>query len=119
MTTTDVYGWIKTASGRFFHVFTNLTDAAAAGEVKIVDQGFGNALSAKDAMRGETIVRMAIAVCDGSILTQFGIKKGGTYVYHMYGGERVASGGIASNLDVWDLAIPVDDTTLLYAVTDD
>ena len=119
MTTTDVYGFVETASGKFFHIFTNLTDAAAAGEVKIVDQGFGNAQSVKDALRGETITRCAVAVCDGSILTQFGIKKGGAYIFHSYGGERLASGPQATNLDIWGLSIPVDDTTLFYAVTDE
>ena len=119
MTTTDVYGYIECASGRLQMVYTNLTDAAAAAEVKAVDLAMANAQSLKDILRGETIVRMCMAVPDGSILTQLGIKKNGTYVYHTYGGERVASSNQSSNLDIWDLDILVDETTMLYAVTDE
>lgn len=119
MTTTDVYGFIHYLDGSYDFVLTNLTDAAAAGEVKVVDLAGANGVSLKDKAKGKVIDRLCIAVCDGSILTQFGVKKGGAYVFHTYAGERVASSPQAANMDAWDLNIEVDDTTLLYAVTDD
>ena len=120
MTTTDVYGYNEYLDGTLDPIgATNLTDGAAAAEVKVCDLAGANGQSLKDRARGKTIGRIVVAVCDGSILTQFGVKKNGVYVYHTYGGERLANGPQAANLDVWDLAIEVDDTTLLYAVTDD
>lgn len=119
MTTTDVYGLIRYSDGTYDFMLTNLTDAAALGEVKVVDLAGANPVSLKDKAKGKTISRIMAAVCDGSILTQFGVKKNSVFVFHAYGGERLANGPASTNLDAWDLNIEVDDTTTLHAVTDD
>ena len=119
MSTTDVYGWIETLSGKTFFIFTNGTDhATTIFEVQAQDLA-GNAQSIKDALRGETISRVKMSVCDGSILSSLMCKKGGAYMFYQYGGERLANGPQVYNVDIWDLSIPVDDTTYLYALTAD
>lgn len=118
MTTTNLNGIISTASGKYFHLEGEPTDAAAASELNVRDVA-GTSQSVKDACRGETITRIQIQACDGSILTSMGVQKNGSYVIFVYGGERVASSPSVANIDVWDLAIVVDDTTKIMVVVDE
>lgn len=118
VTTTNLVGFLKMASGNILCLQGEPTDAAAASELNVLDVA-GTSQSLKDAGRGETITRIALQASDGSILTSLGIYKNGQYVIFHYGGERLADGPHAANLDIWDLSIPIDDTTKVMVVVND
>ena len=118
MTTTNLNGFVQTASSKYLHLQGEPTDAAAASELQVQDIA-GTMQSLKDAGRGETIIRIALQACDGSILTSLGIQKNGQYIAFYYGGERIASSTLAANLDIWDLYIPIDDTTKIMVVVNE
>lgn len=118
MTTTNLNGFIKTASGKYLHLEGEPTDAAAASELQVKDLA-NIAVSLYNAARGETISRIALQASDGSILSSLGIYKNGQYSHFFYGGERVANSPITSNLDIWDLNVEVDETTKLMVVVND
>jgi len=119
MTTTDIQGFIETTDGGIFPVYTNITDGATMVEVKVVDDAGGNAQSLYAYLRNRVITRIALQASDGSILDAVKILDNGRPIVWEYGGERVASSPSAANIDIWDLAVPVSDTTFLYCGTTD
>lgn len=118
MTTTNLNGIVTTIDGDFYHLEGEPTDAAAASELNIRDVA-GTSQSMKDALRGKAISRIQLQASDGSILTSMGVMKNGQYIIFVYGGERLASSPQAANIDVWDLNIPVDDTTKVMVVVNE
>lgn len=116
MTTTDLFGRIKTSRGLYFLYGNGFTDTSET-ELKIQDIA-GNLISVGEHLQGQAIQELAIMCSDGSILTTATIySKDSGKIANWRGNERTTEQFY--NLEAKNLNIPMEKGVVLKVNTGD
>lgn len=116
MTSTNLLGVITDDRGQIHMIQQEPSDGSAENLTKYDLAGDNKELY--DVLKGRVIKRIQIQASDGSVLTYIECKQDGRLTHLFHGGERIANSEEVYNLDI-EVAIPVDDNTVIQVKTAD